>query len=67
MDTTAVYSVHRHAYGPFNDLVEFSMLLSAEQASQLEKRALARGMSIGQLLRSIVSDYLRAVPEQGDV
>jgi hypothetical protein len=41
-----------------DEVVEQSLLLPAWQAEALEIRALARGLTTGQLLRLLIQDYL---------
>ncbi len=44
----------------FEDVVELSLLLSAEQASELEAVAFQRGVSAGEMVRRLVRDFLNA-------
>jgi hypothetical protein len=42
------------------DVVELELLVTSQHARQLEEAAARRGETLGQLLRNLVRDYLRA-------
>ncbi len=48
-----------------DDVVELSLLLSAEQASELETAAHQRGATAGELVRRLVRDFLAAQKDGG--
>jgi hypothetical protein len=47
-------------------IVELSLLLSAAQAATLERLASCGGLTVGQLLRLLIQEYLAALQENGD-
>jgi hypothetical protein len=47
-------------------IAELSLLVPASQAATLEKLAWSRGLTVGQLLRLLIQEYLAALEENDE-
>ena len=45
------------------EMTEFAVLLPSWEALQMERRARSQGLTVGQLIRTVIRDYLSIVPE----